>query len=87
MSAANSDSALKRGKTKLSSFDLSGLPTDRNDKLWDKIEVKFGLDLDELGALKNFGCDGKQSLDYILSYTSIFIVINIYLILNFLFER
>ena len=37
MSAENSGSAWKRAKSKLSTFDLSGLPIDRNDKLSDKI--------------------------------------------------
>jgi hypothetical protein len=37
----------------LESFEFENLPTDRNDCLWIRIEVTYGLSLQKLSALKN----------------------------------
>jgi len=71
-------SALERAKKKLAEpeagnnsnvtlppFDLDGLPKDRNADLWNRIEERYSLKLDELSALQNFACSGNIYVQHI----------------------
>ena len=71
-------SALERAKKKLAEpeagnnsnvtpppFDLDDLPKDRNADLWNRIEERYSLELDELSALQNFACSGNIYVQHI----------------------
>ena len=42
-----------KGKLEQNGFPFAGLPNDRNDSLWTRIEEKYGLSLAEVSFLKN----------------------------------
>jgi len=42
-----------KGNSTCNEIKFESLPKDRNDKLWDIIESRFGMELDEISELKN----------------------------------
>ena len=50
----------------LQPFQFENLPSDRNDEIWSRIEIIYGLSLEELSALKNSRCTQGNLIFHLL---------------------